>query len=97
MCGNISSSDVDNAFRCSTAMDVVFINDGSSSIDDDDYVRARNFHKEFMSRFKMDFDLMRMGVVQFSDNAGDSCTAQFRESAGDDGKSKIVLKGVQER
>merc|ERR1711871_1545447 len=42
-----------------------------------------------MSRFKMDEDLMRMGIIQFSDNAGDSCTAQKREPAGS-ADSKIV-------
>ena len=35
---------------------------------------------------------MRMGVVQFSDNAGDSALHNLRVT-GDDGKSKIVEGG----
>ena len=83
---------------CQGALEAFVMIDSSTSVEDTSYTLAQGFVKNFMSKFVMGSNLMRMGVIQFTEdinvlsnlNGNPTKVAQAIDSPRDRGNTDIT-------
>lgn len=78
--------------KCNEPGDLVFLLDGSDSINDEDWSRGKNFIKRLIDSLPIGRDAIRVGMVVYSTNVGDVVgLKQFRTKE----ELKVLANGLR--